>query len=270
MATYTRGQLLAEGKTKRIWAVQGYPDFCIPESKDDITAGDGVKHDVISGKAAMANQTTCNVFDLLFREGVPVAYCRQLDETSFLAERREMLPWEVVGRRRAWGSYLKRYPGVPQGQRFDPVLVEFFLKTSGKNFDGHPLPEDDPFALMEHTGSVSLYNPKLPMDGQGPFLVLPQVRGTEHYGVMARMTARTFEILEQAWATVGGRLIDFKIEFGLNLQGHVDIADVIDNDSWRVLDDKGEHIDKQAYRDGANLADVTAKYRYVAALTARF
>ncbi len=266
---YERGELIAEGKTKRIWEVRGWPHLCIAESKDDITAGDGAKHDVMSGKAAMANQTTCNVFELLRREGVPVAFHEQLDETSFLAERREMLPWEVVARRRAWGSFLKRYPEFTQGFRFDPLLVEFFLKTSGKTFEGHPLPEDDPFALIERD-SVALYNPKLPMKDQNPFLVLPRVRGTEHYGAMHRITDHTFEVLETAWAAVGGDLIDFKIEFGLNQQGHVDIADVIDNDSWRVLGQNGEHIDKQAYRDGADLADVTAKYRYVAELTSRF
>ena len=268
---FTKGHKLAEGKTKIVWSVEEDDHLCVLESKDDITAGDGAKHDVMGGKAALANQTTCNVFELLKQKGVPLAYHCQLDETSFLAERCEMLPWEVVGRRKAWGSYLKRYPEVAKGHRFDPVLVEFFLKTSGKNFEGYPLPEDDPFVVIGSHGLVSLYNPKLSMTAQEPFLVLGEVRGALfHTSSMARLTSRIFEILEQAWASVGGDLIDFKLEFGQNVQGHVCLADVIDNDSWRVLDESGEHMDKQAYRDGANLDDVTAKYRHAAALTEQF
>ena len=148
MPNYHRAELFAEGKTKRVWAVVGEPDLAILESKDDITAGDGAKHDVMGGKAALANETTCNVFRLLNNQTkhIPLAFIEQLDPTSFLAYRAQMLPWEVVARRRAWGSYLKRYPEIEQGHRFDPPLVEFFLKTSGRNFDGHVLPEDDPYA----------------------------------------------------------------------------------------------------------------------------
>lgn len=34
-------------------------------TKDNITAGDGAKHDVMAGKAELATRTTCNVFDYL-------------------------------------------------------------------------------------------------------------------------------------------------------------------------------------------------------------
>jgi phosphoribosylaminoimidazole carboxylase / phosphoribosylaminoimidazole-succinocarboxamide synthase len=47
------------------------------------------------------------------------------------------------------------------------------------------------------------------------------------------------------------------------------LADVIDNDSWRVIED-GAYVDKQVYRDGGTLDDVTAKYRHVAEVTSHF
>jgi len=47
------------------------------------------------------------------------------------------------------------------------------------------------------------------------------------------------------------------------------LADVIDNDSWRVIEG-GAYIDKQVYRDGGALDDVAAKYRHVAEITGRF
>src|SRR5581483_9160869 len=52
-------------------------------------------------------------------------------------------------------------------------------------------------------------------------------------------------------------------------KGTLLLADVIDNDSWRVLE-HGAYIDKQVYRDGGALDTVAAKYRQVAETTAHF
>jgi len=59
------------------------------------------------------------------------------------------------------------------------------------------------------------------------------------------------------------------VEFGFDRGGRLLLADGIDNDSWRVLQD-GFYIDKQVYRDGGALDDVAAKYRRVAEVTGRF
>src|SRR5205823_4709170 len=67
----------------------------------------------------------------------------------------------------------------------------------------------------------------------------------------------------------GGTLVDLKVEFGFDKNRRLLLADVIDNDSWRVLE-SGSYIDKQVYRDGGALDDVAAKYARVAAITDRF
>ena len=59
------GKLIAEGKTKRIHQLADSKDLVTLVAKDDITAGDGAKHDVIPEKGLLANRTTCNVFRLL-------------------------------------------------------------------------------------------------------------------------------------------------------------------------------------------------------------
>jgi phosphoribosylaminoimidazole carboxylase PurE protein len=76
-------------------------------------------------------------------------------------------------------------------------------------------------------------------------------------------------VLEKAWQLEGRALVDFKVEFGFDTRGRLLLADVIDNDSWRVIE-SGSYIDKQVYRDGGALDDVAAKYRLVAEITGRF
>ena len=67
------GALVVEGKTKKIFRING-SDLVSVVAKDDITAGDGAKHDVIPDKGALATQTTCNVFRLLKACGLPIAF----------------------------------------------------------------------------------------------------------------------------------------------------------------------------------------------------
>lgn len=262
--------VLTEGKTKKILATET-SEHVIVESKDDLTAGDGAKHDVIAGKASLSNRTTSNVFRLLKASGLPVAFLNEVDGTRFLAEQCKMIPYEVVVRREAHGSFLKRYPGLQKGHIFPRLLLEFFLKTSGKKWKDVNLPKDDPFMRFDKN-RVLLYLPDQPIYQQTPFLVLddfPLRESPNEIKQICGIAIKTFLILEKAWQLVGRRLVDFKVEFGANTAGELRLADVIDNDSWRVIDD-GKYIDKQLYRDGANLNIVTTKYRLVAELTGSF
>jgi phosphoribosylaminoimidazole carboxylase/phosphoribosylaminoimidazole-succinocarboxamide synthase len=270
------GALVAEGKTKKIHQVLGSPDLVTLISKDDITAGDGAKHDVIPDKGRLANQTTCNVFRLLKACGLPVAFEEQDSATSFVAPKCSMLPYEVVVRREAHGSYLKRNPHFAKGQLFPRLIVELFLKSKDKNWKGKSLVCDDPLLLYAKEASqIRLFNPAKPMQGQQPFLILSESEVFGHdeewkiLPEMRRIAGSAFLVLEKAWQLEGGALVDLKVEFGFDGKGRLLLADVIDNDSWRVIE-SGSYIDKQVYRDGGALDEVAAKYRYVAEVTNRF
>src|ERR1700681_2364809 len=127
------GPLLAEGKTKLIYAYPGDDTLAFMVNKDQITAGDGARRDEIAGKSRWSTITTANVFRLLNEEHIATHFVEQIDDVTLLIRRCSMLPVEQVMRRIATGSYLKRHPEVSEGTRFEPVLVETFLKDDERH-----------------------------------------------------------------------------------------------------------------------------------------
>ena len=270
------GATISEGKTKRIIELKDNPAWVILRAKDDITAGDGAKHDIIPNKGKIATNTTCNVFRLLKASRIPVAFDEQGGPDWFTAPKCAMLPYEVVVRREAHGSYLKRATHLAKGHIFPRLIVEFYLKTKGRRWKNHELTCDDPLMIWAAAAEkINLYHPGKPARPDDHFLSLPQAdvfaRSEEGklFDEMSRLARQTFLVLEKAWQLQSRNLVDMKVEFGLTAANQLLLADVIDNDSWRVVED-GAYIDKQVYRDGGELSEVIRKYQLVEQLTARF
>jgi phosphoribosylaminoimidazole carboxylase / phosphoribosylaminoimidazole-succinocarboxamide synthase len=111
------GAVLNEGKTKQIYDLPQMPGHCLLLNKDRITAHNGVRSDVMEGKAKISNQTNAKVFQLLNECGVRTAFVKLASDNAFVAKKCEMVPIEWVTRRLATGSFLKRNPGVKEGYR---------------------------------------------------------------------------------------------------------------------------------------------------------
>lgn len=103
--------MIIEGKTKIVYEVMHDKELCFIQSKDRITAGDGVKSHELEGKAAISTNTTAKVFQLLNQAGINTAFIKLVSDTAFIAQKCEMIPIEWVIRRLATGSFLKRYSG---------------------------------------------------------------------------------------------------------------------------------------------------------------
>lgn len=86
------------------------------------------------------------------------------------------------------------------------------------------------------------------------------------------MAKGVFRVLKETWGKLDAKLIDLKIEFGRTGDGRIVVADVIDNDSWRLWPggEKNRQLDKQIYREGGDLDKVLRNYRLVAEMTDRF
>lgn len=262
------GTKLAEGKTKIIWS-SGTNGEVLIESKDDITAGDGARRDTIEGKAELATRTTSNCFKLLKQAGIPTHFLGRDTERIFRAKEVTMIPIELVARRVAYGSYTKRNPDTVPQTRFDDVVVEMFAKDD---------PNHDPILNFDFDdGVVSRSRPNAPISSDtlidsSPISDSPFALTEEQFGALSAITSDTFEVLEAAWADQDVTLVDMKIECGFTPDGKIVVADVIDNDSWRIWPggDPSNMADKQLYRDGRSLSDVADRYAWVAEATDRF
>ena len=81
------GPLLAEGKTKLIYAYPDDPALAYMVSKDQITAGDGARRNELTGKGRWSTITTANVFRLLNQEDIDTHFVEQINDTTLLVRR---------------------------------------------------------------------------------------------------------------------------------------------------------------------------------------
>lgn len=260
--------VLAKGKTKEIIRTgekrMGL-EMGIMNAFNDTTGGDGARHEIIEGKAAISTEMTTNTFGLLKQCDFPVAFERRRSETKLDVPILTMMPLEVVARALAplKSSYLQRHPKVKAGQRFDKPIVEFFLKTKDKQWGRHELVCDDPLMIIR-AGAVELYDAHAPFISGNYFArisaheAFPVQEAAALVSAIEQITFATFVTLRYAWKLVGEKrglvieLADFKVEYGLNSLSDLMLGDVIDGDSCRILVN-GENKDKQPFRDGKSV-----------------
>jgi phosphoribosylaminoimidazole-succinocarboxamide synthase len=251
-----KGIEIARGKTKVLYENPGQPHQLIVAQTDQISAGDGARRNEISGKGRLAAQTTARVFRLLNLCGLPTHYLNggeDDDNNEMVVRRANMIPLEVVTRGVAAGSFVKRNPNVARGTLLVPRLIEFFIKDDARH---------DPMISPDQIVAQSIATP-------------------QEIGAMSELARLTFDILSHAWRKRDVLLVDLKVEFGRlaggENQGQLVIADVIDNDSWRIWPQGREDLmlDKQIYRnlenvDDAALERVKRAYERVADLVGTF
>ena len=224
-----KGIEIARGKTKVLFEAAGQPDMLVVKQTDSISAGDGARRNEIAGKGRLAAQTTARVFRLLNLCGLPTHYLNggeDDDDNEMLVRRCNMIPLEVVVRGVAAGSLVRRNPGLQRGSLLVPRMVEFFLKDDAR------------------------HDPLITPDA----IVGQNIANAAEISAMTEIARLTFEILAHAWRKRDVLLVDLKIEFGRlaggENKGQLVIADVIDNDSWRIWPQGREDrmLDKQIGR----------------------
>lgn len=215
-------ELLYEGKAKKIWTTED-KDLLISEFKDDLTAFNGEKKDSESGKGALNNKISTELFKLLASKGVKTHFVEQLDDNHMLHKKVDIIMIEVVVRNIATGSLSKRL-GIEDGKALPFVLVEFYLKDDSLN---------DPILNDEHC------------------LILELVDSVDDLDTLRAMARNVNDILKPFFYEKGLNLIDFKLEFGKDTNGEIILADEISPDNCRFWDiHTKEKMDKDRFRQG--------------------
>lgn len=226
--------LLYEGKAKQIFSTENENEFIV-YYKDDATAFNGEKKAEIASKGILNNKISTIMFGELAKEGIESHFIKSLSDREMLVKKVEILPLEVIVRNITAGSFCKRY-GVEEGIVLDTPIFEM----SYKNDDfGDPLLNDD------HAVALKLAT-------------------REEIDFLRTQTLKINEIMKKLFLKMDLKLVDFKLEFGKDVNGKVILADEISPDTCRLWDvNTNEKLDKDRFR--RDLGDLVQGYEEVLA-----
>ena len=226
-------ELLYEGKAKKLYLTDD-ENLVISEFKDDLTAFNGEKKSSESGKGALNNKISTELFKLLEEKGIPTHFVKMIDDNNMLHKKVDVIMIEVIVRNIATGS-LSRNLGIEDGKVLPFTLVEFDYKND------------------------ELGDPKL---NDQHALILGLVEFQDELDKLRRMARQINDILKPYFADKGLNLVDFKLEFGKDKDGNIILIDEISPDNCRFWDIKsGEKMDKDRFRQG--LGGLTVAYEQV-------
>lgn len=236
-----RKELLHQGKANNVWSTTD-PDVLELEASDRISAGNGLKNDVVPGKGEANNLISSAIFTKLEQCGIPTHYVGPgSNEASKIVKRADPIPLEVIGRFKAAGSFSSRYE-IPEFEEFDGVYIEYTYKSD------------------------ATADPVIPESAITAMKLLTK----RELGYVEYMTERVAYVLWEFFANCNADLIDFKIEFGRLPNGQIVVIDEISPDTCRIRDRATcQSLDKDRFRkDLGNVAEAyTDMATRVSALT---
>ena len=231
-----KGKKLYEGKAKIVFATSD-KNLVIQHFKDDATAFNNQKKDIIDGKGILNNRISEHILTNLNQVGIKNHLIKRLNMREQLVQHVEIIPIEFIVRNIATGSLTKRL-GIEDGTVLEYPLVEYCLKNDELG---------DPLISKEHILAFKWMD-----DFEIDFV--------------NNELARINDFLQGMFRGVGIKLVDFKVEFGrLEKNGKKDIilADEISPDTCRLWDaTTDKKLDKDRFRK--DLGNLVEGYQEVA------
>ena len=223
--TPDHGQLLYEGKAKRVYA-SADADKVLVEFKNDATAFNAQKRAQLENKGFLNCQISARLFEHLDHAGVPTHYIGLAEgtDTWMVVKPVEIIPLEVVLRNVAAGSLCRQTPISP-GSSLDPALLDLYYKDDNL---GDPLLTEARVKLLGVADE-------------------PLLSAIEELARKVNATLLSF------FAGLDLTLVDFKLEFGITQTGQLLLADEISPDTcrlWdcRTADAEAKIMDKDRFR----------------------
>ena len=231
-----KGKKIYEGKAKIIFATED-KNLVIQHFKDDATAYNNQKKDIIEGKGILNNRISEHILSNLNQVGIKNHLIKRINMREQLIKLVEIIPIEFVVRNIATGSLTKRL-GIEDGTVLDHPLIEYCLKNDELG---------DPLVSREHIIAFKWMN-VFELDW-----INEEIR-------------RINDFLLGMFRGVGIKLVDFKVEFGKiesNGKKEIILADEISPDTCRLWDSTTDKkLDKDRFRKG--LGNLVEAYQEVA------
>ena len=223
-----------EGKAKILYATANEGEL-IQYFKDDATAFNNLKKDIIAGKGVL-NNLICEFIMLeLAKNNIPTHFIKRLSEREQLVKKVKIIPLEVIIRNIAAGSMAKRL-GIEEGLVLDEAVFEISYKDDALA---------DPLINSDHAIKVL------------------KVVDRKQFDLIKNYALKINQILKNLFDGINIKLVDFKIEFGIDKNGEIILADEISPDSCRLWDKTTNNkMDKDRFR--RDLGGLVEAYQEIA------
>lgn len=217
----TKKELINGGKVKSVYATEN-PQEVIIEFRDDMTAGDGARKEVMTEKGIINAYISAEIFKILENDGIATQFIELINPNEMLAKRLEMIPIEVIVRNIATGSLVRKYP-IEDGTKLNPPIIQMDFK------------DDDFHDPMLNDSIINALG----------------IATQEEIEILKSKALKVNEILKNFFDKAGIILVDFKIEFGKDDEGNIILGDEISPDSCRLWDKETLNmLDKELFRKG--------------------
>ena len=214
-------ELINSGKVKSVFTTEN-DDEVIIESRDDMTAGDGARKEIMSKKGAYNAIISAKIFKVLEENGIETQFIDLPEENVMLAKKLEMIPIEVIVRNIATGSLVRKYP-IDDGTKLDPPIVQMDFKDDEYH---DPMLND---SIIKALGIAT----------------------QEEVDILTEKALKINDVLTKFFKDVGIILVDYKVEFGKDKDGNILLGDEISPDGCRLWDSETlDMLDKELFRKG--------------------
>ena len=214
-------ELLYEGKAKKVYTTDD-ENAVIIEFRDDMTAGDGARKEVMNKKGSYNALISTKLFKVLEENGIKTQFIDLPETNVMVAKKLEMIPIEVIVRNIATGSLIRKYP-IADGTKLDPPIVQMDFKADEFH---DPMLND---SIIKALGLAT----------------------QEEIDELTEKALKINEVLSEFLLEAGIILVDFKVEFGKDKNGEIILGDEISPDGCRLWDSETlDMLDKELFRKG--------------------
>ena len=229
-------QKIYEGKAKILYKTEDQA-ILLTYFKDDATAFNAQKKGQIQGKGEINCTITCSIYKWLEEQGIATHLIEQISANEMTVKAVKIIPLEVVVRNIAAGSLCKQ-TGLEEGTILPYPLVDLYIKNDALG---------DPLTTRERIDIL-------------------QIATIEEIDKISAIAKKINQHLQEFFKACQITLVDFKLEFGIDENKDILLADEISPDTCRLWDTNQKDpqarvMDKDRFRQ--DLGQVEAAYQEV-------